>query len=93
MSTASNFHIRLSASRPRGMNVQTTILQHAISILAMRASGPREADVQTVEVESAISILVACASGPRLTDVQTVIFELQFFPYSELEKNRMLIDH
>jgi hypothetical protein len=28
------------------------ILQHAISISAMRAFGPREADVRTVEVES-----------------------------------------
>jgi hypothetical protein len=63
------------------MNVRTAILQHAISISAMRASGPREADVWMVEVESAISILVARVSGPRLTDVRTVIFELRFLPY------------
>jgi hypothetical protein len=80
-SAASNFHIRLRASGPRGMNVRTAILQHAISISAMRASGPREADVWMVEVESAISILVARVSGPRLTDVRTVIFELRFLPY------------
>jgi hypothetical protein len=79
--SGSNFHIRLSASEPRGMNVRMAILQHAISISAMRVSGPWEADVRTVEVESAISILVACTSGPRLTDVRTVIFELWFLPY------------
>jgi len=39
-SAASNFHIRLRASGPWGMNVRTTILQHTISIFAMRASGP-----------------------------------------------------
>jgi hypothetical protein len=75
-SAASNFHIRLSASRPRGMNVRTAILQDAISISAMRASGPREADVRTVEVESTISLTDERASGPSLTDVRTVIFEL-----------------
>jgi hypothetical protein len=62
------------------MNVWTAILQHAISISAMRASGPREADVRMVEVESAISLTDERASGPRLTDVQTVIFELRFLP-------------
>jgi hypothetical protein len=72
-STASNFHIRLRASGPRGMNVWTTIHQHAISISAMRASGPWEVDVRTVEVESAISILVVRTSGPRLTNVRMVI--------------------
>jgi hypothetical protein len=81
MSAASNFHIRLRTSGPRGMNVRTAILQHAISISAMRAFGPREVDIRTVEVESAISIIVAHASEPRLTDVRTVIFELQFLPY------------
>jgi len=80
-SAARNFHIRLRASGPRGMNVRTAILQHAISISAMCASGPWEAGVRMVEVESPISILVACASGPRLTDVRTVIFELRFLPY------------
>jgi hypothetical protein len=40
MSAASNFLIRLRASRPWGMSVQTAELQHAISISAMRASGP-----------------------------------------------------
>jgi hypothetical protein len=62
------------------MNVWTAILQHAISISAMRASGPREADVRTVEIESAISLTDERASGPRLTDVRTVIFELRFLP-------------
>jgi len=79
-STTSNFHIRLRASRPRGMNVRTVILQHAISISTMRASGPWEVDVRTVEVESAISLTAERASGPRLTDVRTVIFELRFLP-------------
>jgi hypothetical protein len=77
-SAASNFHIRLRASRPRGMNVRTAILQHAISISAMRASGPWDADVRTVEVKSAISLTDERASRPMLTDVQTVIFELRF---------------
>jgi hypothetical protein len=80
-SATSNFHIRLPASGPMGMNVRTTILQHTISISAMHASRPWEAGVRTVEVESAISILVARSSGPRLTDVRTVIFELRFLPY------------
>jgi hypothetical protein len=80
-SIASNFHIRLRASGPRGMNVRTTILQHIISIYAMCASGPREADVRTVEVESAISLTDERASGPMLTDIQTVIFQLRFLPY------------
>jgi hypothetical protein len=78
---ASNFHIRLCASGPRGMNIRTTILQHAISISAMRASGPWNADVWTVEVESTISLTDESASGPMLTDVRTVIFELQFLHY------------
>lgn len=39
-SAASNFHIRLHASRPWGMSVWTAELQHTISISAMRASGP-----------------------------------------------------
>jgi hypothetical protein len=47
MSATCNFHIRLRASGPRGMNVRTAILQHAISISAMRASGPCETDVWT----------------------------------------------
>jgi hypothetical protein len=80
-SAASNFHIRLSASGQRGMNVRMAILQHAISISVMRASGPREADVRTVEVESAISLTNERASGPMLTDVRTVTFELRFLPY------------
>jgi hypothetical protein len=80
MSATSNFRIRLSASRPRGMIVRTAILQHAISISVMHASGPREADVRTVKVESAISLTDECASGPRLTNVRTVIFELRFLP-------------
>jgi len=80
-SAASNFHIRLSESGPRRMNVRMSILQHAISISTMRVSGPWEADVRTVEVESSISILVARASVPRLTDVRTVIFKLWFLPY------------
>jgi hypothetical protein len=80
-SAASNFHIRLRASGPWGMNVRTAILQHTISISDMRASRPLGASVRTVKVESAISILVARASGPRLTDVRTVIFELWFLPY------------
>jgi hypothetical protein len=80
-SAASNFHIRLSASGPRGMSFRTAILQHAISISAMRASEPWEADVWTVEVESAISLTDERASGPMLTDVQTVVFELRFLPY------------
>jgi hypothetical protein len=63
------------------MNVRTAILQHAISISAMRASGPREVDVRTVEVESAISLTGERASGPMLTDVRTVTIELQFLPY------------
>jgi hypothetical protein len=75
-SAASDFHIRLSASGTRGMNVRMAILQHAISISAMHASGPREANVRTVEVESAISLIDERASGPRLTDVRTVTFEL-----------------
>jgi hypothetical protein len=83
-SAASNFHIRLSASGPRGMNVRTAILQHTISISAMRVSGPREADVRTVEVESAISLTDERASGPRLIDVRTVIFELRFLPYGDV---------
>ena len=79
-SAASNFHIRLSTSGPRGMNVRTAILQHAISISAMRASGLREADIRTVEVESAISLTDERAFEPRLTDVRTVILELRFLP-------------
>jgi len=63
------------------MNVRMAILQHAISISAMRASGPREADVRMVEVESAISLTDERASGPMQTDVQTVTFELRFLPY------------
>jgi len=106
MSIASNFHIRLYASGPRGMNVRTPELQHAIFKSAMRASRTWEVDVQTVEVESAISLIDERASGPMLTDVRTVVFELWFlpylwacqdsvsiFPYSELGKNLKLIDH
>jgi hypothetical protein len=63
------------------MNVRTAILQHVMSISAMRASGPKEADVRTVEVESAISLTNERGSGPMLTDVRTVTFELQFLPY------------
>jgi hypothetical protein len=37
-SAASNFLIRLRASRPWGMSVRTAELQHAISISVMRAS-------------------------------------------------------
>jgi hypothetical protein len=62
------------------MNVRTTILQHAISISAMRTSGPREADVRTVEVQSEISLTDERVSGPRPTDVRMVIFELRFLP-------------
>jgi hypothetical protein len=58
------------------MNVRTAILQHAISIYAMRLSGPREADVWMVEVESTISLIDERASGPMLINVRTVIFEL-----------------
>jgi hypothetical protein len=96
-SAASNFHIRLSASGPRGMNFRKAILQHAISIYVMRASRPWVADVRTVELKS----------------VRTVIFEMRFlpylwlrpdgtphhpdgvsiFPYSKLGKNLKLIDH
>lgn len=79
-SIASNFHIRLRASGPRGMNIRTAELQHIISKSAMRAFGPRLSNVQTVEVESAISITVECASGPRLTNVRTETFELRFLP-------------
>jgi hypothetical protein len=53
------------------MNVRTVILQHAISISAMRAFEPIEADVRTVEVESAITLTDERASGPMLTNVQT----------------------
>jgi hypothetical protein len=63
------------------MIVWTAILQHAISISAMRASGPCEVDVRMVEVESAISLTDECVSGPVLTDIRTVIFELRFLPY------------
>jgi hypothetical protein len=80
-SAVSNFHIRLSTSGPWGMNVRTTILQHAISISAMRASGPWEADFWTVEVKSTISISDERTSGPMLTDVRTVVYELRFLPY------------
>jgi hypothetical protein len=80
-SAASNFHIRLRAFGPWGMNVRTAILQHTISISDMRVSGTWGIGLWTIEVESAISILVARASGPRLTDVRTVIFELWFLPY------------
>jgi hypothetical protein len=80
-SAASNFHIRLRASGPKGMNVRTAILQHAISISVMRASGPWEADVRIVEVESTISLTDERTSGPMLTDIRTVIFELRFLPY------------
>jgi hypothetical protein len=38
-SAASNFHIRLHASGPRGMAIQTVNLQHAISISDERVSG------------------------------------------------------
>jgi hypothetical protein len=79
-SAASNFHIRLRTSGPKGMNVPTEILQHASSIFVMCASGPKLTDVRTVEVESAISITVEHASEPRLTDVRTVTFELRFLP-------------
>jgi hypothetical protein len=41
MFAASNFHIRLRASGPRGMAVRTVDLQDAISISVVRASGPR----------------------------------------------------
>jgi hypothetical protein len=80
-STASKFHIRLRASRPRGMIVRTAILQQAISISAMHASGPWEVDVRTIEVESTIFLTDERASGPVLTDVRMVIFELRFLPY------------
>jgi hypothetical protein len=79
-SAASNFHIRLRASGPWGLNVQTAKIQHTISISTMRAFGPRLTDVRTVEVESAISLTVEHVSGPRLTDVRMVIFELRFLP-------------
>jgi hypothetical protein len=39
MSATSNFHIRLLASGPRGMAIQTVDLQYAISISVVRASG------------------------------------------------------
>jgi hypothetical protein len=81
MSAASNFHIRLSRVRTKGMNVRTPVLQHTISISAMRASGPWEADIRTVEVESAISLTDERASGPMLTDVRTRVCELRFLPY------------
>jgi len=87
-SAASNFHIRLRVSGSWGMNVRTTILQHAISISAMRASGQWEADVRTVEVESAISISDERASGPMLTDVWTMVFELWFLPYLWVRPDR-----
>jgi hypothetical protein len=80
LQVTSNFHIRLRESEPRGMNVRMAILQHAISISAMRGSGLRLTDVQIVEVESAIFLTVERASGPRLTDVRTVILELRFLP-------------
>jgi hypothetical protein len=80
-SAASNFHIRLRASGPRGMNVRTAILQHAISISAMCESGSWEVDVRMVEVESVISLTDERASGPMPIDVRTVIFELRFLPY------------
>jgi len=57
------------------------ILQHAISISAMRASGPWEVDVRTVEVESAISLTDERVSEPMLIDFLMVIFELRFLPY------------
>jgi hypothetical protein len=74
-SATSNFHIRLRASGPRGMNVRTAELQHSISISVMRASGPWRAGVQTVEVESAISILVARASGPWYLNCDSCLME------------------
>jgi hypothetical protein len=79
-SAASNFLIRLRASRPWGMSVRTAILQHAISISAMSASGPWGAVVRTVEVESVISFFDERASRPQLSDIRTVIFELRFLP-------------
>jgi hypothetical protein len=63
-SAASNFHIRLCTSGPRGMAVRTVNLQHAISISYERASGPWYVGVQTVEVEYVISLPDARASGP-----------------------------
>jgi hypothetical protein len=39
-SATSNFHIRLRASRPREMAVQTVNLRHTISISDECASGP-----------------------------------------------------
>lgn len=82
-SAASNFHIRLHASRPWGRNVRTAILQHAVSISTMPASGPWGAVVRTVEVKSTISIYVAPASGPQLSNVRTVNFGLRFLPYGD----------
>jgi hypothetical protein len=80
-SAASNFHIRLRVSGPRGMNVRMAILQHAISKSAMHASRPMLTDVRTVEVESAVFISDERASGPMLIDVWMVEFELRFLPY------------
>jgi hypothetical protein len=99
-SAASNFHIRLSVSGPRGMNVRTVILQHAISISAMRAFEPIEADVRTVEVESAITLTDERASGPMLTNVQTgnhIIrtFEVDlpiYWTWKESEADQSLMD-
>jgi hypothetical protein len=81
-SATSNFHIRLCGSGPRGMNVRTSILQHAISIFVMHASGPWEADVWTVIFELPfLPYLWARQDG------------VSIFPYSELGKNLKLIDH
>jgi len=88
-SAASNFHIRLSASRPRGINVRTAILQHAISISAMRASGPMLTDVRMVEFELRFLpfLWVRPDGKPHRPEGVSI------FPYSELGKNLKLIDH
>jgi hypothetical protein len=48
-SAASNFLIRLRASGPWGMSIQTAELQHAITKSDVHASGPGEAVVWMVE--------------------------------------------
>jgi hypothetical protein len=79
------------------MNVRMAILQHVISISAMRGSGSRLIDVQTVEVESTISITVERASGPMLTDVRTGYHIVQtvesVFPNLNFGKNLKLVEY
>jgi len=50
-SAASNFLIKASRVRTRGMAVRTGNLLHAISISVERASGPWQTDVRTIEFE------------------------------------------